>query len=35
MSQPGSRPVNPAVAASINLRGAVDLSALKNARPPA
>ncbi|HEY8294767.1 MAG TPA: thioredoxin domain-containing protein, partial [Micrococcaceae bacterium] len=33
MSQPGSRPVNPAVAASLNLRGAVDLSALKNPRP--
>ncbi|WP_427018476.1 tetratricopeptide repeat protein [Pseudarthrobacter sp. P1] len=30
MTQP---PVNPAVAASINLRGAVDLSVLKNARP--
>lgn len=33
MSQPGSRPVNPAVAASLNLRGAVDLSALKSPRP--
>ncbi len=33
MSQPGSRPVNPAVSASLNLRGAVDLSALKNPRP--
>ncbi|WP_026555375.1 tetratricopeptide repeat protein [Arthrobacter sp. 35W] len=30
MTQP---PVNPAVAASLNLRGAVDLSALKNTRP--
>ncbi|MCU1573661.1 MAG: thioredoxin [Micrococcaceae bacterium] len=35
MSQPGSRPVNPAAAAGINLRGAVDLSALKNPRPAA
>ncbi len=33
MSQPGSRPVNPAAAASLNLRGAVDLSVLKNPRP--
>lgn len=34
MSVPGSRPANPAaVSASLNLRGAVDLSALKNQRP--
>ncbi len=33
MTQPGSTPVNPAFAAGINLRGAVDLSALKNPRP--
>ncbi|WP_434613159.1 co-chaperone YbbN [Arthrobacter sp. A5] len=35
MSQPGSLPVNPAFASGINLRGAVDLSALKNPRPAA
>lgn len=33
MSQPGSIPVNPAFAAGVNLRGAVDLSALKKPRP--
>lgn len=33
MSQPGSVPVNPAFAAGVNLRGAVDLSALKKPRP--
>ncbi|MFI5084971.1 MAG: tetratricopeptide repeat protein [Actinomycetales bacterium] len=35
MTQPGSRPANPAPAPSLNLRGAVDLSTLKNARPAA
>ncbi|MBG0741756.1 tetratricopeptide repeat protein [Paeniglutamicibacter antarcticus] len=33
MSQPASVPVNPAFAAGVNLRGAVDLSALKKPRP--
>ncbi|MBT1003136.1 tetratricopeptide repeat protein [Paenarthrobacter sp. DKR-5] len=36
MSVPGSRPANPAAAsASLNLRGAVDLSSLKTPRTPA
>ncbi|MCZ2404114.1 tetratricopeptide repeat protein [Paenarthrobacter sp. Z7-10] len=35
MTSPGSLPVNPAATAGINLRGAVDLSALKNPRPAA
>ncbi|MEZ2389241.1 co-chaperone YbbN [bacterium RCC_150] len=35
MSSPGSRPVSPAAASQLNLRGAVDLSALRRPAPPA
>lgn len=35
MSSPGSRPVPPAAASQLNLRGAVDLSSLKRPAPPA
>jgi putative thioredoxin len=35
MSSPGSRPVSPAAASQLNLRGAVDLSALRRPAPAA
>ncbi|MHC6221458.1 co-chaperone YbbN [Arthrobacter sp. MMS24-S77] len=35
MSSPGSRPVSPAAASQLNLRGAVDLSALRRPAPSA